>query len=162
MSSVDINTAAQAEACAKARLEVRPAEPVPATRRWRKGDLNNPAVTALEHFLARFDISSFPITINLCVIGGDTLEASIFSRDRDTGAPSRGIRHARISPRMFDAYIDADGFVESTLFEMVRALVLHELEESWLCDGVRIRDPHAPHGLPMSRLRERKTTANNL
>ncbi|MCP3065759.1 hypothetical protein LXT21_44035 [Myxococcus sp. K38C18041901] len=56
---------------------------------------------------------------------------------------SGDLRRARFTKRLAYGGLDRPA-LQSSLREVLRSFVLHELDESILVDGVRVFDPHAP------------------
>lgn len=94
--------------------------------------------------VARFEMKNFmcPVKIELRRspgFDGFDLFVTIAVPDRDTGSPTT-INHARIF-RTSDVRSPLQ--LHDMVYHTVKAAVLHELDESWRVDGVRVRDPHA-------------------
>lgn len=61
---------------------------------------------------------------------------------RDTGVPITIKSDARMVKMRFDESIDPKRELADWVYEVVRSLLLHELDEAFHVNGVRVRDPH--------------------
>lgn len=115
-----------------------------------------PAGELVEAIVARVAVKNPPFPIRLVVRDLGTLEVGLAAitlvPDRDTGLPSK-VTHTRLLPRhqVEDFSRDRVEFERAILrevTELVRSVFIHEFDECFHIDGVRVRDPHAREAMP--------------
>jgi len=117
---------------------------VPFTRSIRVGRFLFPTsvVDAFEP-IEGLDVSRFPMRIALESrgngYGGVEVAVRINVRDRDN--PERWI-WVTLTTAISEYAIHDEGLVEAALYQFVEHAVKHELDECWLVNGTRTRDPH--------------------
>lgn len=67
------------------------------------------------------------------------LRCTIQTSERNNGKPIINYRDWATRPDEFDS----QEMALSCIYALVRDVVEHELEEAWLVDNVRVKDPHA-------------------
>lgn len=102
----------------------------------------------LAEIAERIDLSRFPIPIRVevkleCWTGRPTWDIRTIAkvRERDTGLPLE-VTTARVMDATGVDLMKEDGALQA-IRQNVRDLVMHELDECFLVDGVRAFDPHS-------------------
>lgn len=97
----------------------------------------------------RIEVRSFSLTelrvdFDYDERGEPLISASCMVLDRTTGRPGPIVMRKYTDSRIWECMSPAHR--QAFVYDLLRQVVLHELDECFFVDGVRVRDPHRDEG----------------